>query len=89
MSVLLPLQSLCNYNTLRMKNILNLQLDMTSGSIAKKTLIFALPVLLSGWLQLLYSAMDLIVCGNFGSNYSVGAITATTSLTHLIISSYH
>lgn len=86
MSVLLPLQSLGNYNTLRMKNILNLQLDMTSGSIAKKTLIFALPVLLSGWLQLLYSAMDLIVCGNFGSNYSVGAITATTSLTHLIIS---
>ena len=69
-----------------MKNLLNLQLDMTSGSIAKKTLIFALPVLLSGWLQLLYSAMDLIVCGNFGSPYSVGAITATSSLTYLIVS---
>ena len=61
-------------------------MDMTTGSIARKTLLFALPVLLSGWLQLLYSAADLITCGNFGSKNSVGAISATTSLISLIVS---
>lgn len=62
------------------------QLDMTTGNLAKKMVIFALPVLLSGWLQLLYSAADLITCGNFGSKNSVGAISATSSLTSLIVS---
>ena len=65
---------------------LNAKIDMTQGSIAKKMILFALPVLLSGWLQLLYSAADLITCGNFGSENSVGAISATSSLTSLIIS---
>ena len=59
---------------------------MTTGSIAKKMILFAIPVLLSGWLQLLYSAADLITCGNFGSENSVGAISATTFLTSLIVS---
>lgn len=63
-----------------------LQMNMTTGSIAKKSLLFAFPVLLSGWLQLLYSAADLITCGNFGSKNSVGAISATTSLISLIVS---
>lgn len=61
-------------------------MNMTTGSIAKKSLLFAFPVLLSGWLQLLYSAADLITCGNFGSKNSVGAISATTSLISLIVS---
>ncbi len=69
-----------------MKLKLDAQLDMTSGNLAKKVIIFAIPVLLSGWLQLLYSAADLITCGNFGSQNSVGAISATTSLTSLIVS---
>lgn len=66
--------------------IIKTQLVMTDGSIAKKMILYALPVLFSGWLQLLYSAADLITCGNFGSEHSVGAISATSSLTSLIIS---
>lgn len=69
-----------------MKKILNTQIDMTTGSIAKKTILYALPILLSGWIQLLYSAADLITCGNFGSENSVGAISATSSLTSLVVS---
>lgn len=74
------------YNLLAFMKKINTQLNMTDGSIAKKTLLYALPVLFSGWLQLLYSAADLITCGNFGSEHSVGAISATSSLTSLIIS---
>jgi putative MATE family efflux protein len=69
-----------------MKLKFNAQLDMTTGNLAKKVILFSIPVLLSGWLQLLYSAADLITCGNFGSKNSVGAISATTSLTSLILS---
>ena len=69
-----------------MRKSINTQINMTEGSIAKKSLLFALPVLLSGWLQLLYNAADLIVCGNFGSKNAVGAISSTTSLIYLIVS---
>lgn len=62
------------------------QINMTEGSVAKKTILFSIPILLSGWLQILYSAADLITCGNFGSEYSVGAISATSSITYLFVS---
>lgn len=69
-----------------MKSLIGKKVDMVNESIPKSALIFALPLLFSGWLQLLYSAADLITCGNFGSENSVGAISATSSLTSLIIS---
>ena len=61
------------------------EMDMTSGNLFKKIFLFSLPIILSGLLQLLYNAADLIVCGKFGSEHSVGAISATNSLINLII----
>lgn len=61
------------------------EMDMTSGNLAKKILLFSLPVIFSSELQLLYNAADLVVCGMFGSEHSVGAISATNSLINLII----
>ena len=61
------------------------EMDMTSGNLFKKIFLFSLPIILSGLLQLLYNAADLIVCGKFGSDHSVGAISATNSLINLII----
>ncbi len=61
------------------------EMDFTSGNLFKKMNIYAIPLILSGLLQLLFSAADLIVCGNFGSENSVGAISSTTALTSLII----
>lgn len=60
-------------------------MDMTSGNLFKKIFLFSLPIILSGLLQLLYNAADLVVCGKFGSEHSVGAISATNSLINLII----
>lgn len=60
-------------------------MDMTSGNLFKKIFLFSLPIILSGVLQLLYNAADLVVCGKFGSEHSVGAISATNSLINLII----
>lgn len=60
------------------------EMDMTSGNLFKKIFLFSLPIIFSGILQLLYNAADLVVCGKFGSQHSVGAISATSALINLI-----
>lgn len=61
------------------------EIDMTSGNLFYKLIVMAGPLILSGILQLLYNAADLIVCGSFGSEHSVAAISSTGSLINLII----
>lgn len=59
-------------------------INMTEGPVTKNILAFALPIMLSGILQLLYNAADLIVVGMFSDDSSVGAIGSTSSLVTLI-----
>ena len=59
--------------------------NMTEGNLYKKLWLFAIPLVFTGVLQLLYNACDLIICGQFGSEHAVGAISATNSLINLII----
>lgn len=60
-------------------------MDMCSGSIFKKMLKFALPLMLSGILQLLFNAADIIVVGNFAGDESLAAVGATTTLINLTV----
>ncbi len=59
-------------------------IDMTSGSILPKLLRLSLPLMLSSVLQLLFNAADIIVVGNFASENSLAAVTATSSLVNLM-----
>ena len=61
------------------------EIDLTSGNLFVKILYVSFPLMLSGVLQLLYNTADLIVCGKFGSEHAVGAISATLALINLII----
>lgn len=61
------------------------EMDLVNGNLFKKILLFSLPIIFSGILQLLYNAADLIVCKKFGSEHSIGAIGSTGSLINLII----
>lgn len=61
------------------------EMDLTTGSVAKKLLIFAVPLMLSGILQLLYSAFDMIVLGTFSSDESMAAVSSTGSLVNLFV----
>ena len=64
----------------------NVKVDMTSEKGMLKNLIkFVAPLMLSGILQLLFTASDLIVCRYFGSEHSVGAIQSTNALINLIV----
>ncbi len=59
-------------------------IDLTEGSISKKMFRFALPLMFSGILQLLFNAADIIVVGNFAGDECVAAVGSTTSLINLI-----
>ena len=60
------------------------EMDTTSGSILPKMIRFAIPVLLSGILQLLFNAADLVVVGRFVGHEAVAAVGANTSLIFLL-----
>ena len=60
-------------------------MDMSSGSILKKMLVFAIPLIFSGLLQLLFNAADVIVVGRFAGDDALAAVGATTSLIHLFV----
>ena len=59
-------------------------IDMCTGSLPKKMLRFAVPLILSSLLQLLFNAVDLIVVGQFVDDTAVGAVGSTGSLVNLI-----
>ncbi len=59
-------------------------IDMCNGSIPKKMLRFALPLIFSSILQLLFNAADLIVVGNYVGEEALGAVGATGSLINLL-----
>ena len=62
--------------------------DLTEGNLFKKILIFAIPIMASGMLQLFYNAADLIVCGRFGTEHAIAAVSSTTALVNLLVSSF-
>lgn len=59
--------------------------DFTSGSIGKKMIKFAMPLMFSSILQLLFNAADIIVVGKFAGDECVAAVGSTTSLINLIV----
>lgn len=61
--------------------------DFTEGAIFGKLIKFALPLMATGLLQMLYNASDMIVVGRFspGGENSMGAVGACSALINLIL----
>ena len=59
--------------------------DMTEGPFFKKMILFAIPLIISGVLQSLYNAADLIVVGFFKGDVAVAAVGSTGSITNLTV----
>lgn len=53
--------------------------------MALNILLYTIPIILTSWLQLLFTAADLMVVGWFCGSLSVAAVGSTTSITNLII----
>ena len=55
-----------------------------SGPILRKMLMFALPLMLSSILQLLFNAADIVVVGKFAGDNSLAAVGSNTALINLL-----
>ncbi len=60
-------------------------IDILGGSVFKNMWLFAFPIMLTGLLQLLYNAADIVVVGRYAGENSLAAVGATTSITNLLI----
>ena len=58
---------------------------MCQGSLADKILLFALPLMASSLLQLLFNAADVVVVGRFAGKEALAAVGSNTSLINLLI----
>lgn len=58
--------------------------DMTHGPLLKQIVLYTIPIILTGILQLLFNAADLVVVGQYCGSVSVGAVGATGSVINLI-----
>ena len=63
----------------------NHEMDLTRGSIFKKLIVFALPLIFTNVLQLLFNATDIAVHGIMVNDKAVAAVGATTSIINLIV----
>lgn len=60
-------------------------MDMTTGSLLPKVLAFSGPLVLTGVLQLLYNAADVVVVGRFSGATALAAVGSTGSLINLLV----
>ena len=59
---------------------------MTEGPLFRGIVLYTIPIILTGLLQLLFNAADLVVVGRFCGSISVGAVGATGAITTLVVS---
>lgn len=53
---------------------------MCNGTVLDKLISFSIPLMLSGILQLLFNAVDIIVVGRFTGSQALAAVGSTTAL---------
>ena len=61
------------------------EIDMCDGPLLSKILLFSVPLMMSGILQLLFNAADIIVVGRFAGSSALAAVGSTSSLINLLI----
>ena len=61
------------------------EMDMCSGPLMGKLISFAVPLMLSNILQLLFNAVDIVVVGKFSGSQALAAVGSTTALINLTI----
>lgn len=64
------------------------EIDMCNGPLFGKLIVFAVPLVLSGILQLLFNAADIIVVGQFAGSKYMAAVGSTSSLINLLVNMF-
>ena len=64
------------------------RINMLEGNLLENIILFALPVIASGIMQLLFNAIDMVVVGKFSGNASMAAVSSTGSLINLVVNMF-
>lgn len=64
------------------------EIDMLNGPLLPKILLFVLPLALSGILQLLFNAADVVVLGRYVGADALAAVGSTTALINLLVNMF-
>ncbi len=65
------------------------EVDMINGPLLGKIIIYAIPIMLSGILQITFNAADLIVVGKFAGSNAMAAVGSTGSLVNLLVNLFN
>lgn len=63
----------------------NYSASLTEGPLFKRIIAYTIPIILTGILQLLFNAADLVVVGRYCGSVSVGAVGATGAVINLLV----
>lgn len=61
------------------------EIDMLHGPLLPRIILFAIPLMLTSILQLLFNAADLAVVGKFAGSDALGAVGATANLINILV----
>ena len=61
------------------------EIDMCNGPLLGKILLFSVPLMLSGVMQLLFNAADIVVVGRFAGHQALAAVGSTGALINLLV----
>lgn len=64
------------------------EMNMCEGPLVGKMLIFTIPLMFSGILQLLFNAADIIVVGRYAGPQALAAVGSTSSLINLLVNMF-
>ena len=70
------------------KETKNYTMNLCEGSILKKLLLFALPLIASSMLQLFFNAADVVVVGRFAGKNSLAAVGSNGSIINLLTNAF-
>lgn len=59
--------------------------NMLKGPLWSSLIAYTVPIMLTGLLQLLFNAADLVIVGRFSGSINVAAVSATGAITNLIV----
>lgn len=65
------------------------KVDMINGPLLKNVILFALPLMFSNVLQLLFNAADIVVVGRFAGEQALAAVGATSSICFLLVTVFN
>lgn len=71
------------------KHGLTTKIDMVNGPLLKNIFVFAVPLMFTNFLQMLFNTADTVIVGKFAGELSLAAVGATGSIVFLITSLFN